>query len=173
MGAPDFVPLKAGPPVRTYQSPPRRPGSWRADRPGDLDTVQPLGDGLGNPGPDAGFALTIAQTFADRIHLQPGEHRADALRGAAAVAIKRSAHFGRAPVVHDVEIALTAWGFLAAHPDPSVLAVRKPLFAECSHPHFYSRLRAIADAVPIELLAQPTDRALADAATFRPTAGSN
>jgi len=34
------------------------------------------------------------------------------------------------------------------------------MFGECSHPHFYERLRDIADAVPDELLGRPTQQAL-------------
>jgi hypothetical protein len=84
MAAPDYVPTPLEP-VRTYSSPPRRPGSWMANRPGDLHGRQPEGPQLGSPGPDQGFALTIAEGFRYRLSLSEGEHAGDALAGAAAV----------------------------------------------------------------------------------------
>ena len=36
MAAPDFVPLDPARRLRSYSSPPRRPGAWIADRPGEL-----------------------------------------------------------------------------------------------------------------------------------------
>jgi len=117
--------------------------------------VQPEGDRLGSQGPDQGFALTIAATFSGRLHLEVGEHEQDALAGAASVGLKRASLFSRAPVVHDLTAALTIWGFLGVAPPAALIAVRTPLFNECHHPHFYERLRRIADAVPSELLHQP------------------
>lgn len=169
MGAPDFVPLKTNRRRRTYSSPPRRPGSWLADRPGDLNSRQPLGAQLGSPGPDQGYALTIAETFRDQLHLAPNEHAIDVIAGCVSVALKRASLFGRAPVVHDLRIAFTVWGYLDASAPTELVEVRRPMFDECHHPHFYLRLRAIADAVPSDLLAQSTEAALAAGAGWRPT----
>lgn len=168
MGAPEFVPNKANRTVRSYSSPPRRAGSWQADRPGDLNTRQPTGDRLGSPGPDQGYALTIAETFRDQLHLAPGEHAADAIAGSVAVALKRASLLGRAPVVHDVRIALTLWKYLDASAPADFVARRHAMFEECHNPHFYERLRVIADSVPPELLNQPTEAALTAASTFSP-----
>ena len=169
MGAPEFVPQKANRTVRSYSSPPRRPGSWVADRPGDLNTRQPTGDKLGSPGPDQGYALTIAETFRGQLQLAPGEHAADALAGSVAVALKRASLFGRAPVVHDVRLGLTLWKYLDASAPAAFVARRKEMFEECSNPHFYDRLRVIADSVSPEMLHQPTDAAMAAATTWSPT----
>ena len=43
------------------------------------------------------------------------------------LALKRASLFGRAPVVHDLEVAFTIWGFLGAAP-PELVALRRPLF---------------------------------------------
>ena len=57
--------------------------------------------------------------------LAPGEHEKDALAGAVGVALKRASLFGRAPVVHDLTVALTIWGFLGEAPD-DLVELRKP-----------------------------------------------
>ena len=126
-----------------------------AERPGDLGSVQPDGERLGSQGPDQGYVLTIAATFAGRLHLEPGEHERDALAGSSSVALKRASLFRRAPVVHDLTAALTIWGFLGSASAPELLTARLAWFNECHHPHFYDRLRRIADAVPAEMLHQP------------------
>ena len=61
MAAPEYVPVKPMDDVRTYESPPRRPDPWLAQRPGDLKTGQPRGVHFGNPGPDQGYALVLAR----------------------------------------------------------------------------------------------------------------
>lgn len=132
-----------------------------ADRPADLGPGQPRGDGFGSPGPDQGFALTIAEGFTDRLHLAAGEHAADAIAGSVAVATKRSSLFGRAPVVHDVTIGFTVWGFLDDAPDAELVSVRTPLFAEVAHHHHYARRRVIADAVPADVLCRTPDQVAA------------
>lgn len=155
MAAPDYVPLAPARTVRSYSSPPWRPGSWEAARPGDLDGRQPLGERLGVPGPDQGYVLTLAQRFEGGLALAEGEHEADAVAGCSAVALKRAALFGRAPVIHDLRAAFTIWRFLGPEAPAELLALRTPMFEECHHPHHYERLRVIADAVPAELLHRP------------------
>jgi hypothetical protein len=151
VAAPEHVPVDRTRYLRTYESPPRRAGSWLADRPGELAEGQPHGDQLGNPGPDQGYVLTLARRFAGKLELTPGEHERDALAGAVAVALKRASLFGRAPVVHDLTVALTIWGFLGPAP-VDLVAARKPRFEEVAHPHHYTEQRVIADLVPDEVL---------------------
>jgi hypothetical protein len=155
MAAPPYVPKRAVRTLRTYTSPPRRPGSWRADRPGDLAARQPTGPGLGRPGPDQGYLLTLTDRFRGQLHLHPGEDEDDALAGATAVGLKRAAILGRAPVIHDLTVGLTVWGFLDPAADKALVDLRHPMFAGCSHPHHEAQRRAIAAAVPSSVLAQP------------------
>ena len=54
------------------------------------------------------------QLFEGKLVLTPGEHERDVLAGACAVALKRASLFGRAPVVHDLTVALTASGVCSA-----------------------------------------------------------
>ena len=148
MAAPEYVPVDRTRVLRTYQSPPRRAGTWRADRPGELVEVgQPSGPALGSQGPDQGYVLKLAHQFEGKLVLKSGEHERDALAGACAVALKRASLFGRAPVVHDLTVALTIWGYLG-EPPTELVEQRRHLFEEVAHPHQYDALRRIVDLVP-------------------------
>jgi hypothetical protein len=160
MAAPEYVPTKAAQQARTYSSPPQRPGGWTADRPGDLDGRQPSGTKLGSQGPDQGYLLTLAELFRDRLHLHQGEHPDDAIAGATAVGLKRASSFGRAPVSHDLTVGFGIWGFLDEKAPKSLLELRHVMFEECRSPHHYGKLRAIADAVPTDVLHQPHEAIL-------------
>ncbi|MCX7620160.1 MAG: hypothetical protein N2037_04870 [Acidimicrobiales bacterium] len=154
MAQPEYVPRSPAEKPRVYESPPRRPSSWLATRPAELRTRQPLGPRLGYPGPDQGFVLKLAERYKGQLVLTPGESEDDALAGCAAVALKRASLFGRAPVIHDLVVALAIWGFLGPA-DPELVRLRKPLFEGVSHPHHYMALRKIADLVPQAVLKQP------------------
>ena len=148
MAAPEHVPVDRNQPVRAYQSPPRLAESWMPDRPGEVvDSGQPHGDRFGNQGPDQGYMLSLARRFEGKLTLTTGEHEKDALAGAVAVALKRASLFGRAPVVHDLTVALTLWGFLGEAPK-ELAELRTHLFEEVSHPHQYVDQRRIVDLVP-------------------------
>jgi hypothetical protein len=154
MAAPEYVPVDRTRVLRTYQSPPRRPGTWRADRPGELvDVGQPTGPSLGSQGPDQGYVLKLARQFEGKLVLTTGEHERDALAGACAVALKRASVLGRAPVVHDLTVALTIWGYLGDAP-AELVEQRRHLFEEVSSPHHYAELRRIVDMVPDTTLRQ-------------------
>jgi hypothetical protein len=137
MAAPEYVPVKPMDDVRTYESPPRRPDSWLAQRPGDLKTGQPRGTHFGNPGPDQGYALVLARRMQHRIFVQPGESLDDAIYGCLPIALKRASLMGRAPVIHDLTVAFTIWGFLDEDPPSDVVETRKPLFAEIANANHY------------------------------------
>lgn len=164
MAAPDFVPTDPTQRVRRYTSPPRRDDSWFADRPGDLPAGQPSGVRLGSPGPDQGYALTLVRLFDGKLHLGEVDH-ADAVAGCVAVAMKRAALFGRAPVVHDLEVAFTVFGFLDPYAPGELVALREAAFAEIHSHHHYRELRFVADMVTDEALRQPHDAVSADYAS--------
>ncbi len=155
MSAPRYVPTDPTQTLRSYASPPRRPTSWVADRPGELSGLQPEGERLGTPGPDQGYAIRLARRFEGRLMLLDGEHQADALAGATAVATKRSGLLGRAPVVHDVRVGLVVWGFLDDAVDAGLAEIRPEWFDEVHLRHNYSDLRRIADAAPEDVLVLP------------------
>lgn len=156
MAAPEHVPTKPGQQVRTYGSPPRRADSWRAERPADFadEHRQPQGDLLGSPGPDQGYALKLARLIEPELQLAEGEHAKDALAGIVAIGLKRASLLGRAPVIHDLRVAATLWGFLDAGADPELVEVRRERFEELSHFHHYMELRRTVDMVPAEVLRQ-------------------
>ena len=148
MAAPKFAPVSPVDDPRAYTSPPVVPPAWKPDRPAKLIGFQPTGERLGYPGPDQGYALKLANGFRDRLQLRPGEHAADAIQGCLGIALRRASIFSRAPVVHDLTIAFTMWGFLDAQP-PDLFALRLRLFEGVSNTlHHYEEARALADMVP-------------------------
>jgi hypothetical protein len=162
VAAPEYVPIATGEDGRVYRPPLRPRRSWRADRPADLGPGQPRGDLFGSPGPDQGFALTLAERRRDELRLTDGEQADDVIVGASVVATKRSSLFGRAPAVHDVTIGLTVWGFLDDEPDAELVALRRSRFAGAAHPDHYEARRAIADAVPEDVLRHSPEQVAAD-----------
>ena len=119
------------------------------DRPGDIDGFQPLGARLGFQGPDQGFAIKIANGFRDRLQLAPGEHMADVIQGCLGIALRRASMFSRAPVVHDLTIAFTSWGFLDSDPPADLVALRTRLFEGVGNTlHHYDEARALVDMMP-------------------------
>jgi len=172
MAAPQFAPTPVVDTSRFYTSPDHVPDAWSPDRPGDLVGFQPSGQRLGYQGPDQGFAIKIANGFADRLHLQPGEHAADAITGCLGVGLRRASLFSRAPVVHDLTIAFTIFGFLDAAPPAELVALRGALFVGVAHGHHYKEARAIADMVPEATLRQtPQQVAAAYPANWRTLLG--
>lgn len=152
MSQPKSVPGKLGA-TPYYESPPRREGSWRPNRPGEVfRDGQPHGAGLGSQGPDQGFAIKLANGLTDQLVLHRGEHASDAISGCVVVALKRASQFMRAPSIHDVKAAFNLFGFFDAAAAPQLVEARRELFAEVHHPHHYAERRAIADMVPADLL---------------------
>ncbi len=152
MAAPDYVPTDPTKRVRRYQSPPRRAGSWSATRPGDLPGGQPIGTRLGSQGPDQGYIYKLVPLLDDELHLGDVE-RDDAVAGAVVVALKRAAHFGRAPVIHDLRLAYKVFGFLDPEAPADLVEQRELMFDQIRSNHHYAERRAVADAVPVEILA--------------------
>ncbi len=89
--------------------------------------------------------------FDDRLHLN-GVDKDDAVAGCVAVAMKRAALFGRAPVVHDLTAAFTIYGFLDADPPEELAEERAELFAEVESSHHYVERRKLVDRVSEEAL---------------------
>lgn len=153
MAAPEFVPTKPNNSPRRYASPPRRGEPWRAQRPGELVNSggQPTVDAgrMGAPGPDQGYLLGLVPLVRPELVLSDGELLADVEAGAVAVALKRASLLGRAPMVHDLRVAYTVWGYLDREAPAELVAERRSRF-EGVHlsAHHYPELRAVADAVP-------------------------
>ena len=127
--------------------PPAR--DWRADRPGDLTGAQPEGTLLGRPGPNIGYAYTLAARARDSLRLAPSEHADDAISVIAEIAAKRAGSFGRAPVMADIDVAIALLGYDGVA-DDAFVDKRARLVQEASHNYLHRR--ALVDAVPDDLL---------------------
>lgn len=149
MAAPKFAPVPPIDDARGYESPPVVPSTWVPGRPGEIDGFQPAGPRLGYQGPDQGFALRIAATMRPKIHTGSGLTADDAIAGCLGIALRRASLFSRAPVVHDLTIAFTAWGFLDPNPPADLQELRRKMFSGLGHgAHSYDEARAIADRFP-------------------------
>ncbi len=157
MAAPRFAHVDARD-RKYYASPDVVPDAWRPERPGIVDGLQPVGERMGSMGPDQGFALTIATKLAPRLHLVDGERLDDAIRGCSLIALRRASLFSRAPVVHDLNVAFTIWGFFDEQPPGELLARRAELFEGVGNVnHHYAEGRKIADLVPEATLRMTPD----------------
>jgi hypothetical protein len=122
---------------------------WRANRPGDLRGAQPDGALQGRPGPNVGYAYSLAERARPALELAPAEHAHDVVPVVAEIAGKRAALLGRAPVMLDVDLAVALLGYDGSADDEFV-ARRTRLVLDAGHD--YTRRRALVDAVPDELL---------------------
>ena len=118
MTQPKFAPILEQDEVRPgYQL--GVPQAWVPHRPGESRPTPRREDlpGLGVRGPDQGYALELATMFRDRLVLEPGEHAEDVLAGAVAIALRRAAILGRAPIATDIALALDLFGYLSRGSD--------------------------------------------------------
>ena len=145
MTQPSFVPIAEADQVRPARSL-RVPQAWSPDRPAEIRVpARNAGVSMGTPGPDQGFALRLARRFADRLHLTEGESTDDVVVGCALIASRRAGLFGRAPSVHDLNVAFSLWGFLGTAP-ADLVQTRKRAFLSAAH--HYEVQRQLVDAVP-------------------------
>ncbi|MGH9048589.1 MAG: hypothetical protein ACRDY4_02525 [Acidimicrobiia bacterium] len=133
--------------------PPAKP--WRPDRPGDLPVGQPRGNLLGDPGPNVGYAVTLAERARDRMTFAPHEHPDDALAVVAEIAMRRAASYGRAPVMPDIDVAMKLLGYGG---DASPEFVDWRVRAVRSAHHGYEIRRRVVDAVPLDALRLRPDK---------------
>jgi len=142
---PKYAPIAIGDEVRpAYKLEP--PKAWVPHRPGEYrPTAGSRRPGTGAPGPDQGYALRLAERFADRLVLGGGENPADALAAGVAVALRRASILGRAPVATDIEVGLALLGYLA-DVDPAAVVARREVVLGAAHDD-WRRMRC-ADLVP-------------------------
>jgi hypothetical protein len=153
MAAPKFSPVKPTDNSRSYTSPEYVPEAWKPERPGEISGFQPAGPWLGDQGPDQGFALRIASQLRPKLQLQQGEDADDAIQGCLGIALRRASMFSRAPVVHDLTIAFTIWGFYDFEPPDELLLLRRSMFEGLRHiSHHYAEAREVVDLVPDKTL---------------------
>lgn len=148
MATPRYAPVSPVEPVRYYESPEFVPDNWTPGRPAEIEGRQPTGERLGYQGPDQGYIITLAERARARVKVTAAESIEDVLRGCSLIALRRASLFGRAPVVHDLNLALTMWGYLSDSPPPDQVSVRKELFIGVGNVHHYKQGRELADMVP-------------------------
>lgn len=147
MAVDPYVPTQAeDAPRESVRIPP--PKGWRAVRPGDRppgEPPYPPGRLFGKPGPDSGYALTLAGRFHGRLEIVPPETEHDAMTVAAELAMRRASLFGRAPVTEDLALAFSLFGWLGGG-TPELAEWRRLTVAGADHD--YSRRRVLVDGVP-------------------------
>ena len=150
MSTPAHVPVQASDRVRPSALLPA-PETWFLGRPGEeLSLEQPKGPRFGSPGPDLGYGLKLARRLQPKLVLAAGERDEDVIAGGFACGARRAAHFGRAPVIYDMEWAYTIWGYLGGAPEDLTLW-RTPMFRGAAA-HYWDQ-REIVDTVRTETLA--------------------
>jgi len=144
MAQPDYVPLSSADRVRPADRLPPA-DRWYQDRPAEVGKPgPPMGGRFGNPGPDQGYGMLLAEQFEERLELAEGERAEDAIAGCLGVGLRRASLYGRAPIKPDFELAFTLWGFLGEAPD-ELVQMRRPFFQGTAKA--YLDQRAIADRV--------------------------
>lgn len=138
--------------------------SWRANRPGDLPAGQPHGKLLGSPGPNVGYALTLMNRVRDKLLLAPHEHVDDAAAITAELAMKRAASYGRAPVMTDIDVAMTLLGYKG---DAPADFAEWRAHADHGARHHYDVRRALVDAAPLDIIRLRPDQLGGHADEFR------
>lgn len=149
MAAPKHVPVDPTDRPRAYSSPDFVPTAWRNERKASITGRQPRAERLGHPGPDQGYVLSLAERMRPRVKVTPGESVDDAIQGCIGIALRRASVYGRAPVIHDLDIAFTMWGYFLDVPPADLVAARKQLFEGVANVvHHYVEARRLVDMVP-------------------------
>jgi hypothetical protein len=149
MTQPSFVPIAKVDQVRPALQL-EVPTGWTGNRPGEVTfPARPGGRTLGAPGPDQGFALSLARRFEQQLLLGKAESLEDFMLGCALLAARRAGLYGRAPSIYDLVVVYELFGFLGPV-EPALVAERAVRFRGLTHD--YSTQRRLVDSVPEELL---------------------
>jgi hypothetical protein len=158
MTQPSFVPVADSSAVRRTMAT-ETPEIGRPKKPGLLGSpTNDSGTGRGSPGPDGGYALTLAERAVHELVLEPGESHHDVEVGVAALASKRASLSGRAPCATDVDVALDLFEFRVLASE-RVLADRLIRFRGLGHDYF--ALRRFVDGISDAILRQAPSAVLA------------
>jgi hypothetical protein len=123
---------------------------------------------FGTPGPDSGYALTLAKYFRDQIAVVAPETPHDAEAIAAQVAMRRGGLFGRAPVRADLELGFMLFGWLG-EPPPDLVEWRRLAVAGVDHD--YARRVSLVEAIPESVVKQRPDEIRARLSDWRQLLG--
>lgn len=137
---------------------PAAAGTWRPERPGEASgaTVD-RGGAFGHTGPNTGYALKLVRAAA----YPPTGREKEVEAVVAAVAGARGAHFGRAPVMGDVEVGLALLGLAGDDAEP-LAAGRDRVLDATAHEH--ARGLVFIASLPADVLYGSVDDARRHAA---------
>lgn len=151
MTQPTFVPVADSGAVRRC-APTATAEIGRPKKPGLLGAPHSVsGSGHGTPGPDAGYALTLAHSIVHDLTLAPNESAHDVEVAMALLASKRAGLVGRGPTKTDVEVALDLFRF-RGRADATEAADRLRRIKGIAHS--YVAQRSFVDGVPEGALRQ-------------------
>jgi hypothetical protein len=158
MAQPKFAPITQGAEARpSYRLDIPKP--WKFSRPAELSRDYSLSyrSGMGDTGPDQGFALKLANRVSDKLILTPEEDKKDVLAGLTAIALRRASLFGRAPVITDILLAAKLFGYLEDSRQ-ELLDHRRQLFFGVSHDQY--KERNLVALIPEKALMATPDKAV-------------
>ncbi|HET8991268.1 MAG TPA: hypothetical protein VFN59_09245 [Acidimicrobiales bacterium] len=113
MAQPSFAPVPEAGEVRPTM-PTQPPEIGRATRPGLLRHAPRARGHYGNPGPNEGYALTLAARAAEALEVEHAHDREEIALAVGLVAAKRASLIGRGPTPGDVERAMELLGVRAS-----------------------------------------------------------
>ncbi|MFN8015481.1 MAG: hypothetical protein U0R17_02580 [Acidimicrobiia bacterium] len=122
------------------------PESWLATRPGDdISNSNFTNSYRGYSGPNIGYALKLVKLVLDDLVILKSENKHDVEALLSEIAMRRAAHFGRAPIKDDVIFAANILGYLE-EPSQGEEKWRPILVHDCAHDEH--RRRKIVNSVP-------------------------
>lgn len=126
------------------------PKSWVADRPGDMENAgKSQGSLFGHAGPNVGYAYTLVAHVFDTLFLSTNEHRHDVEPLLAEISMRRASHFGRAPIMKDVDCAVHLLSY-GLELDEGAMNNRVYLITDCGHDEH--KRRSIVNSIPDDLI---------------------
>ncbi len=139
MSQPKFAPIAQGAEIRPHYRL-EIPKPWEFSRPAELARDYNLAyrPGMGDAGPDQGFAIKLANRVSGKLVFAEGETAKDVLSGLTALALRRASLYGRAPVITDIILAAKLFGYLEES-RKELIDYRRKLFFGVSHDHYKER----------------------------------
>ncbi len=149
MAQPSFAPVPEAGEVRPTMAT-QPPEIGRATRPGLLRHAPRARGHYGNPGPNEGYAPTLAARAVGALEVEHAHDREGIALAVALVAAKRASLIGRGPIPGDVERAM------------DLLGVRSPVTTEVARrfrglSHSYAAQRDLVDSVDDGALLAPNE----------------
>jgi hypothetical protein len=156
MAQPSFSPVTIKDKVGHYH-PLENPERMSFSRPAELrgQNPSPIPALSGNPGPDQGYALKLANELINQLNIKTEQNVADVKYALVIFALKRASLFGRAPVKKDLECGAFLLGYLSEDLEPDFIKKRSELIKGLAHNYEYQR--RFASLLTEEILLLPSE----------------